>query len=99
MQQIALSSVGIIDLANDLITSVNNVYGSWTAAQIVADMPQTFYMDKTSTGDDRLCAARIDGQPLTVVATNNNTPYDPEIINFSILFPGGLSTHPIHRPK
>lgn len=97
--QIALSSMQLKDVGNDIITSINGIATAWTAAQLVASLPETYYFENNTVGEQRLCVARIDGQPFVVTATNLGTPYPVNIDNYSILYPGNISTHPIHRPK
>lgn len=97
--QVTLSSLQITDLTNDTYTDVNGASGTWTLQQLLLAFPQTFYIAKNSLGEDRLCAARIDGAPFTVKSVNLGTPYTPTVADYDVLFPGQFSTHPIKRPK
>lgn len=93
--QLVTSSIGIKDLANDPIIQVNGTIGSWTAASLVTDMPHCFFWEQTSLGIDMLCVARIDGQPLVIEASNNNTPYNPVITDYDYFIGGhGIHSHP-----
>lgn len=97
--QVALSAIMLTDLINDTVVSINGTTYNLTANQLVAAYPQTFYKESTSFGEERLCIARIDGQPLSISAVHSNVSYNPDVINYDVIFPGNFSTHPIHRPK
>jgi hypothetical protein len=100
--QTKLSSVELTDIVNDTITAVANFpIPPVTAAALVQQMPHMFFIEQNSLGVDRLCVARIDGQPLQITAVNLGVAYQPTITDYdTLLRPGGLfSTHPIHRPK
>jgi hypothetical protein len=95
-----LSSVGLISLTNDTITSVNNLtlpQGS-KAQDLVDLLPSTFCIQKDTFGKDTLCALRIDATPMTINAVNGNIPYTAEVKNYSILFPWHIKSHPDTRP-
>lgn len=97
--QIALSAIIFQDIVHDTVVSINGTTYNISVAQLLTDYPQTYYIDKTSFGEDRVCITRIDGQPCTISALDiNSLSYTPDIINYDILFPGHFSTHPIHRP-
>jgi hypothetical protein len=99
--QIKLSCVELTDIVNDTITSVANYpIAPLTGYGLAQAMPHMFYIEQNSQGVDRLCVARIDGQPLQITAVSLGTPYTPTITDYDTCVSHGLfSTHPIHRPK
>jgi hypothetical protein len=100
--QINLSTVELVDFANDVITSINNVsVAQLTATQMAQAYPHLFFIEKNPFGIDRLCAARIDGQEFSVTAVTSNTPYVPTVTDYDTMvkIKGLFSAHPIHRPK
>ena len=99
--QIKLSCVELTDIVNDTITSVANFPIAPVTAPILCGlMPHMFFIEKNSQGVDRLCVARIDGQPLPITAVNLGVGYTPTVTDYDTYVNHGLfSTHPIHRPK
>ena len=99
--QIKLSCVELTDIVNDTITAVANFpIAPTTAAALVQVMPHMFFIERNSLGVERLCVARIDGQPLTITAVNLGVGYNPTVTDYDTYVAHGLfSTHPIHRPK
>lgn len=100
--QIKLSCVELTDIVNDTITSVANFpIPPVTAAALVQQMPHMFFIEQNSLGIDRLCVARIDGQPLTITALNLGVAYNPTVTDYDTLVRNNtlFHAHPIHRPK
>jgi len=100
--QTKLSCIELTDIVNDTITSVANFpYAPMTAAAIAQQMPHMFFIEKNSLGVDRLCVARIDGEPLQITAVNGVLPYTPTITDYDTLVRNNtlFHGHPIHRPK
>ncbi len=77
--------------------SVNNL----TGYQLAEYSPGQFYIEKNTYGEDRLCSVCLDGQKMTITATNaQQQQYTVTAENFEIVnVIGGHPTHPISRPK
>jgi len=100
--QVKLSCIELTDIVNDTITSVANFpYAPMTAASLAQQMPHMFFIEKNSQGVQRLCVARIDGEPLQITALNGVLPYTPTITDYDTLVRNNtlFHGHPIHRPK
>jgi|GEM_PF-5609987 len=84
-----LSSIVLQDVDNDTIQNINgHAVSNLTASDLVTNFPYAFYFDDTSLGVNTLCVCRIDGQPLTISATNATSgTYTPELLRIRLFGP------------